>query len=86
MSALLQNVIEVRGVSYTVQELTAKHMAKVQQLLDTEKWQVQSYVAQACCLDPKIDAVAAASLPHFVIDAIADEAFRLSKQDAPGNG
>lgn len=84
--SLLQNDIVLRGVTYKVQELTGKHMAKVRELIASERWKVDGYVTMACCLDPKFSQADVDTLPQFVVDAISTEAFRLSKLDSPGNG
>ena len=82
MIELLKNTIEVRGVPYTVTELTAKHMVQVRKFVAaSENWKAEAYIAQACCIDPKISAVEADLLPQHVIDAISTEAFRLTKSE-----
>lgn len=91
MSDLLKNTVTVRGIDYVVQEMTARQMAQVRKLLSDEKWKVEAYIAQACCVSPKISAAEADTLPQYVIEALSNEALRLTKldpssPDSMGNG
>lgn len=86
MSNLTRNTIQVRGTDYEVREISGKEMAQVRRLaMDQQTYKMEQYVAQTCCLAPKLAAKDVDDLPAFVVSAISDEAFRLSKQADPGN-
>lgn len=86
MSNLTRNTIQARGVDYEVRELNGKEMAQVRRLMaDSQTYKMEQYVAQTCCLAPKLTQKEVDELPTFVVSAISDEAFRLSKQAEPGN-
>lgn len=81
--SLLQNTITLRGVDYTVTEVSGKHMTKFRQIFDSERWKAENYIVMACCIEPKVTQPDVDNMPQFVIDAISTEAFRLTKLDSP---
>lgn len=87
MSNLTRNTIQARGVDYDVRELSGKDMAEIRRLsANSQTYKMEQYVAMTCCVAPKLSQKDVEDLPSFVVTAISDEAFRLSKQAEPGNG
>jgi hypothetical protein len=79
VSQLLTSRVTVRGVEYTVQELTGKQMAGLRKLLEKDKTRMEAWLMTACCVDPKIENEAAAmELPQVVLDKVSAEIMRLS--------
>jgi len=79
MSELLTNAITVRGVTYTVKEISGRHMREIRKRLKDAPETVEAYMAWAFAVEPKFASEqAAADEPHAILKAISEEAFRLS--------
>lgn len=79
MNMLLQNTITVRDVSYTVREISGRHMREVRKRLKDAPETVEGYLAWACTVSPPFASEGATvDEPHFILKAITEEAFRLS--------
>lgn len=79
MSKLLSNTITVRGVSYTVKEISGRHMREVRKRLKDAPETVEAYLTWACTAEPPFASESVAvDEPHFVLKCISEEAFRLS--------
>jgi hypothetical protein len=79
MSELLTNTVTVRGATYTVREISGRHMREIRKRLKDAPETVEAYMAWACTVDPKFASEqACADEPHAILKAISEEAFRLS--------
>lgn len=81
MSALRTSTIVIRGTTYKVSEFTGNAMIGVRKIIETDKPKMEAYVVAACCVDPKFTMIEAQALPHFVLDKLSAEAFRLSSTE-----
>jgi hypothetical protein len=80
MSGLIEGSVTIRDVTYTVREISGRHMREVRKRLKDSPETVEAYLAWACTIEPKFASEsAAADESHLVLKTISEEAFRLSQ-------
>jgi hypothetical protein len=67
--------LPIRGVSYTVTEMSGKDMRGMRQLLanDKDKLRVEAWVVSACCESPKMTEAEVFDLPQYVLLKLFNE-------------
>jgi hypothetical protein len=82
--SLLEGSVEIRGVTYTVREISGRHMREVRKRLKDAPETVEAYLAWACTIEPKFASESvAADESHLVLKTLTEKAFALSQPPAP---
>jgi hypothetical protein len=81
--SLLEGSVTIRGVAYTVREISGRHMREVRKRLKDAPETVEAYLAWACTTEPKFASEqAAADESHLVLKTLSEKAFELSQPPA----
>lgn len=81
MIQLREEVLELRGVKFTVRELTSKRKAQWGAMVVADRHGAQYSLASILCVDPPLTLQQWEEMPSEVTDAIADCGLRLSGMD-----
>jgi hypothetical protein len=74
------STLTIRGVDYTVSEMSGKDMRGMRVLLASEKDKprVEAWLVSACCVAPKFTEAEAFELPQFVVAKLSNEILRMT--------